>query len=56
MRIALLGASDWAITAPGLRKVLQDPQCWPRTIEALRLMLREDLRLAELPLLWELGQ
>jgi hypothetical protein len=56
MRVTSLRASDWAITAPGLRKVLQDPQCWPRTIETLRLMLRGDLRRAELPPLWELGQ
>jgi hypothetical protein len=56
MRVASLRASDWAITAPGLRKVLKEPQRWPLTMEALRLMLRGDLRRSDLPTLWELGQ
>lgn len=32
----LLGVENWAITAPGLRRVLRSPQHWPATIAVLR--------------------
>ncbi|MCE4554242.1 TnsD family Tn7-like transposition protein [Pelomonas cellulosilytica] len=50
---ASLRASDWAISAPGLRKVLREPECWPLTMKVLRLMLLGDSHLVESPSLWE---
>lgn len=51
-----LRASDWAISAPGLRRVLREPASWPLTIKALRIMLLGGSGLAESPSLWERGQ
>ncbi|MFZ2987018.1 TnsD family Tn7-like transposition protein [Ideonella sp.] len=35
----MLGVESWAITAPGLRRVLRSPQQWPATIAVLREFL-----------------
>lgn len=35
----LRGVENWAITAPGLRRVLRRPQHWPETISVLRELL-----------------
>lgn len=39
----MFGVENWAITAPGLRRVLRSPQHWPATIAVLREILMSTL-------------